>query len=102
MSLPAAKASATGLASWTRPSASTTTSALDAASKTRRIRLLSGAVGAGAVSIWGVVRPSVSTMAAMEPITCPYSFSIGMAVTETSMVRRLAGLASMCWKPLTV
>ena len=41
-------------------------------------------------------------MAAMEPITCPYAFSIGMAVTETSMVRRLAGLASMCWKPLTV
>ena len=41
-------------------------------------------------------------MAAVEPITSPMGPTMGMAVTETSIFRRLEGLAMMCWKPLTV
>ena len=41
-------------------------------------------------------------IAAVEPVISPHSFSIGMAVTETSILRREVGLASRCWKPRTV
>ena len=87
-----------------RPSASTTTRALEAASNTRSARLggAAGGGGGGAGSMAGVVRTSVSTMAAMEPVIWPRSFSIGMAVTETSIFLRVAAFIIRCWKPRTV
>ena len=90
------------MASRTRPLAATTTSALDATSNTRRVRSSPmAATGSGATNS-GVCRPSVSTMAAVEPVIWPSSFSIGMAVTETSIFLRVAGLDIRWWKPLTV